>query len=177
MFADCRTSLRAARQSRPPRTSDFPLPRSPCFLHRLVPPHTTTSSSSRFSPRASSLPSLRLVPRIEKRPCPDSPASPSRSRPSPPRRPRRRCRPCTTRGQPTDTSQATWIPRWTTPTGYVRPSFFSDRHYFTVGHAEAMTKRMKITESARPSLLPLFFATVFFCLLSCRLADHRTSPP
>ena len=55
--------------------------------------------------------------------------------------------------------------------------FFSDRHYFTVGHAEAMTKRMKITESARPSLLPLFFATVFFCLLSCRLADHRTSPP
>ena len=124
MFPDCHTSLRAARQSRPPRTSDFPLPRSPCFLHRLVPPHTTTSSSSRFSPRASSLPSLRLVPRIEKRPCPDSPASPSRSRPSPPRRPRRRCRPCTTRGQPMDTSQATSTPHWSTPTGYVRPSFF-----------------------------------------------------
>jgi hypothetical protein len=31
--------------------------------------------------------------------------------------------------------------------------------------------------TARPSLLPLFFATVFFCLLSRRLADLPTSPP
>ena len=177
MFPDCHTSLRAARQSRPPRTSDFPLPRSPCFPHRLLPPHTTTSSSSRFSPRASSPPSFRLVPRIEKRPCPDSPASPSRSRPSPPRRPRRRCRPCTTRGQPTDTSQATWIPRWTTPTGYVRPSFFSDRHYFTVGHAEAMTKRMIIIERHDLRCCLCFSRQFFLCLLSRRLADLPTSPP